>query len=387
MYERRGPARREKTSNLLLASALAAGLFFGFADGIRPGEPQRGSSGRDFNPLATVIRYIKSDYLEEPDPKKTMEGAFQGMVNALDVLSSYLDKPAAAKYAISQKLQLKDIGLILYKRYAAFPLVIGIVGNSPAEKAGIKIGDYLSALDDRSTLVWSLTEIQLRLKDAEAAPVKVRLIRGNSTKEMTVVRSNIYAQDLTAAPLAGTAGIVRIHHFYPSLAIQFKTSILPRLKGLKTPLVIDLRDCHEGDMNEARLFLNLFFKAEKIGYFLRKNGEKETWACPETAPLESLPLIVWVNQASMGPAELAAGVLKDLKRAKVVGLPTPGLTGKQDLFPLDNGDALLLTTGVFCFNSGEKLWGKGVAPDAKLDLEKTDDAAYIEKTLGLISGR
>ena len=387
MNERRAQARREKIRGLLLAGAIAAILFPGIGERLSADEPQRDSSGRDFNPLATVIRYIKSDYLEEPDPKRTMEGAFQGMVNALDVLSSYLDKPAAAKYTNPQKLLLKDIGLILYKRYAAFPLVIGIVGHSPAEKAGIKIGDYLSALDERSTLVWSLTEIQLRLKDADAAPVKLRLIRDNTTKEMTVVRANIYPKALTMTPLPGTAGVVRIHHVYPPLVAEFKTSLLAQLKGLKAPLVIDLRDCHEGDMNEARLFLNLFLKAEKIGYFQRKNGQKETWACSEAAPLESVPLVVWLNQASMGPAELAAGVLKDLKRAKVVGLPTPGLTGKQDLFPLDNGDALLLTTGVFYFTSGEKLWGKGVAPDSKLDLEKTDDAAYLEKTLGLISGR
>jgi carboxyl-terminal processing protease len=261
------------------------------------------------------------------------------------------------------------------------------VANSPAEKAGIKIGDYLSALDERSTLVWSLTEINLYLKDGAAVPVKLRLIRDNSTKEMTVIRSDLYPKTLTATPLGGTAGIVRIHHFYPALAAEFRTSLLPRLKGQKAPLIIDLRDCHEGEMSEARAFLNLFLKTDKIGYLERKGGVKDYWACPEDAPLESLPVIVWVNQATMGPAELAAGVLKDLKKVKVVGLSTPGLTGKQDLFALDNGDALLLTTGVFCFTSGEKLWGKGVAPDAKLDLEKTDDKAYTEKTLGLLSGR
>ncbi|MCX6564645.1 MAG: S41 family peptidase [Candidatus Aminicenantes bacterium] len=378
--------RKRQARVLLVTAIVAAVLFFCLEKSVLPGGPQRGSSGRDFSPLATVIRYIKSDYLEEPDPKKTMEGAFQGLVNALDILSSYLDKPAVAKYTNPQKLQLKDIGAIIYKRYAAFPLVIGIVANSPAEKAGIKIGDYLSALDERSTLVWSLTEINLYLKDGAAVPVKLRLIRDNSTKEMMVIRSDIYPKTLTATPLSGTAGIVRIHHFYPSLVAEFKTSLLPRLKGQKAPLIIDLRDCHEGEMSEARAFLNLFLKTDKIGYLERKGGLKDYWACPEDSPLESLPVIVWVNQATMGPAELAAGVLKDLKKVKVIGLSTPGLTGKQDLFALGNGDALLLTTGVFCFNSGEKLWSKGVAPDVKLDLDKTDDKAYTEKTLGLLSG-
>jgi len=379
--------KNRKLRVILISSFTAIVLFLWAGWNLLPGGPQRGSSGGDLGPLATVIRYIKSDYLEEPDPKKTMGGAFQGLVNALDVLSSYLDKTAVAKFTNPRPLQLKDIGAILYKRYGAFPLVIGVTANSPAEKAGIKIGDALSALDERSTLVWSLTEINLYLKNAAASPVKVRLIRDNATKEMTVVRSDIYPKSLTLTPLAGTAGIVRVHHFYPSLTADVKAAVLPRVKGQPAPLVIDLRNCHEGDMAEARAFLNLFLKADKIGYLERKGGAKDYWACPDVAPLETLPVVVWVNQASLGPAELVAGVMKDLKRAKVVGLPTPGLTAKRDLFSLDNGDALLLTTGVFCFNSGEKLWGKGVAPDAKLDLDKTDDKDYIEKTLGLLARR
>jgi carboxyl-terminal processing protease len=84
---------------------------------------------------------------------------------------------------------------------------------------------------------------------------------------------------------------------------------------------------------------------------------------------------------------MIAGVFKDLKRAKIIGLPTPGLVAKQNLFPLESGDALLLSTGVFCYASGERLWGKGVLPDVKIDLEKADIKAYTEKTLDLLSGR
>lgn len=379
--------RTQKARVLLVTVFVSAILFFWLEKSFLPGVPQKSQPQRSFGILATVIRYIKSDYLEEPDPKKTMEGAFQGLVNSLDILSSYLDKPALAKYTNPQKLQLKDIGVILYKRYGAFPLVIGTVENSPAEKAGIKIGDYLSALDDHSTLVWSLSEINIYLKDANPAPVKLRVIRENSTKEMKVDRADIYPRALAMTLLKGTAGIVRVHHFFPPLAAEFKKSVLPRIRGQKAALVLDLRDCSEGDINEARAFLNVFLKAEQIGYFEKRGGAKEFLACPEDAPLDTLPLVVWVNQATIGPAEMAAGVLKDLKKAKVIGLATPGLVARQELFSLEAGDALLLTTGVFCYVSGEKLWGKGVTPEVKLDLNNTDAKAYTEKTLDLLSGR
>lgn len=162
---------------------------------------------------------------------------------------------------------------------------------------------------------------------------------------------------------------------------------MPAVKGGAGPLVLDLRECHEGDVAEAAAFLNIFLKAEKIGYFEKKGGAKEPLGCPESPVLESLPLVVWVGSATIGPAEIAAGVLRDQKRAKVIGTATPGLTARQDAFPLDQGDSLVLTTGVFCFPSGEKLWAKGVTVDVKLDLAKTETKDYLEKTLAPATGR
>jgi C-terminal peptidase prc len=378
---------KRKTRVLAFTALVAIALFFWLEKNFLPGGSQKFPPHKSFEILASVIRYIRSDYLEEPDPRKTMTGAFQGLVNSLDILSSYLDKPAIAKYADPQKRRLKDIGVILFKRYGAFPLVVGLVENSPAEKAGVALGDYVSALDDRSILVWSLSEINLYLKDASPGPVKLRVIRDNSTKEIQVERADLYPAVLTFTPLKGTAGIAKIHHFYAPASSEFMKAVAPRVRGQKNALVLDLRDCHEGDIEEARSFMNIFLKTEQAGYFEKKGGEKEFLSCAEEAVFSTLPLVIWVNQATIGPAEMIAGVFKDLKRAKIIGLPTPGLVAKQNLFPLESGDALLLSTGVFCYASGERLWGKGVLPDVKIDLEKADIKAYTEKTLDLLSGR
>jgi len=379
--------RRRRTGSAFVAAFAAAALFFGAGLGFVPGTPQKTAPRANFSILGKVIGYIKTDYLEEPDPKKTMEGAFQGLVNSLDVLSSYLDKADSAKAANPHKLLFKDVGVILFKRYGVFPLVIGIVENSPAEKAGIQIGDYLSAVDDRSILVWSLSEINLSLKDVNPAPVKLRIIRGGTTKDIQMDRANIYPKPMTMSAQLGTAGVLKIHHLYPPLVSEFKKSILPQVRALRTPLVIDLRNCYEGELEEARSFLNLFLKAERAGFFEKRAGTKEDLTLPGEALLEKLPLIVWVNQATMGQAEIVAADLRDFKRAKIVGIETPGLTAKQELFPLESGDALLLSTGVFCLNSGEKIWNKGVSPDVKLDLDKTETKFYLEKTLALVAGR
>lgn len=379
-----------KTNKIGVLRAVAAVLVirgFGFGANVLQGAPQKPSARESFKVMERVISYIKADYLEEPDPKKVMDGAFQGLINSLDVLSGYLNKPTAAKFGALNRLQLKDIGAVLYKRPNAFPLVVGLLENSPAAKAGLKIGDYLSAVDNQSTLVWSLTEIVIQLKDAGASKVKLRVIRDNTTKEMDVERAAIYGKPLALAAQKGTAGVVRIPHLYPTLAAEFKKTVLPAVPGSAAPLVLDLRDCHEGDVAEAAAFLNIFLKAENIGYFEKKSGAKEALGCPGSPVLENQPLVVWVGPATMGPAEIAAAVLKDQKRAKVIGTATAGLASRQEIFPLEQGDSLVLTTGVFCLPSGEKLWAKGVTPDVKLDLAKTETKDYLEKTLAAAAGR
>jgi carboxyl-terminal processing protease len=371
------PRRRRRAAAVLL---VAAGVSLAASEG-------RAQVRRDIDILNTVIRYIKTDYLEVTDPNKAMPGAYEGLVNALDVMSGYFDKSAAEKFGAARTSPLKDIGAIVFKRANAFPIIIGVVEGSPADKAGVKLGDYLSALDDRSTLGWSLSEINIYLKDTAPEEVRLRVIRGTTTKDIPVTRADVYAKALTYTAQAGTAGILKVHHLFAPLAAETLRAVVPQVRGRTGPLVIDLRNCYEGDPDVVQAFLNVFLTGDQAGYFEKRNGEKSPLSCPNPAPLAGLPLIVWTNQATIGPAEIVASALKDQRQAKVIGIETPGLAGMQELFALDSGDALLLTTGVYVTASGRKVWEKGVAPDVALEPGKTSSKDYLEKTLALSGGR
>ncbi|MGB8953203.1 MAG: S41 family peptidase [Candidatus Aminicenantales bacterium] len=370
---------------VFLAASVAVCLLFISEKSFLPGISPRESSRTNSELIGTIIRLIKSDYINEANPSTTMEGAYKGMLQSLDVLSSYLDQASVTKYLQPQKANFRDVGLILYKRYGVFPFVIGIMENSPAERGGIKIGDYISAVDDQTTLLWGLAEINLYLKDTGNKSAKFRIVRENSTLEIKLERAELYKKSFSYVPQKGTAGIVKIHHFYPSVTEAVQQKLLSQLKPQIRPLILDLRDCHEGSYEEASLFINLFLKAEKIGYFKQKEEKKEPLSCSKNAELEKLPLIIWTNQATVGPAEVVAGVLKKIKKAKVIGIQTPGLAAKQDLFPLEKGDALLLTTGIFCYPSGEELWGQGVSADIKIEVNHQTQKTYREKTSDLLS--
>jgi len=375
-----------KRIRLILLTVCIGALFLFFLEkSFLPGISSGNPTHKSFDLLRTVVQLIKNDYVEERNPSETMEGAFKGMVNSLDVLSAYLNKDSLTQYSQQRDSKWKEIGVILFKRYGLFPQVIGIAENSPAEKKGIKIGDYLSALDNRSTLMMSLVETNLYLRSQEEKPIKIKILRENTTLELTVERKSIIDEPFSFSPEKGTSGILEIHSLYPPCTSDFKKKLLFKLKSQTAPLIIDLRNCSEGDLQEAPKLVNFFLKADSIGYFEKKGGTKDLVLCKENAELSSLPLVIWVNQATLGPAELVAGVLQDFKKAKIIGVLTLGVVARQELFPLKDGSALLLSTGVFALNSGRKLWGQGIKPDVKFELEDQSFSTYLKKTFDLIS--
>jgi C-terminal peptidase prc len=333
--------------------------------------------------MDALMYLIKDYYLEDRDPVQTAEGAYRGLVNSLDPVSSYLGRDLTGWY---EALGPKDTdpGFIVYKRYGAFPLVVGVVPGSPAEKADVKPGDLVSAIGHRSTLDMSMVEVNLLLRGTDESPVQVKILRGNETRELSLPRALLFPRAFTLTAAARRPAILSIHRFSTSLTAEIRKEIVPSLKARKMPFVLDLRNCDSGDIEEARAFTNLFVKADSVGSFVKKGGAKEPVACPAGAPLGEVPVVVWTNAATLGPAELVAGVLQEVRKAKVVGLPTPGVVAKAERFSLGDGSSIIVVSGVFSLPSGQSLWGQGVSPSVSVPADDQSDKAYLDKTLPLI---
>ncbi len=373
---------------LLLTVLVVVSLFLLLEKKFLPRLSSKDSSLDKYRLLGKVATLIKNEYVEEPNPSKTMEGAFKGLVDSLDTLSTYLDKESMIRYQQRKEQDLKDIGIILYKKFGLFPQVVGIIENSPAESAGIKIGEYISTLDNHSTLTMSLIEANLYLKAEDENPIRLKILKRYTTEDAKVVkieRKQLFSERFSYSSAKGTSGILKIHKLYPNCVNKIKEKILPRLKRQTKPLILDLRNCHEGEIQEAQELINLFMKSSKIGYFEKKGKAEEILVCTKDAELEKLPLIIWTNQATIGPAEAVAAVLKEFRKAKIIGLQTAGLIAKQHFFTFEDGTGLLLTSGVFTLGSGKKLWGKGVKPDIKIKKDLQNNPTYLQKTLNILS--
>ncbi len=370
----------KRTKFIILAVLAVISLLLLIEKDLAPGLFSQPSPSRSFELLWRIVYYIQNNYIQEANPEQTMKGAFQGLSNSLDVLSGYLDQENVIKYSQRMDSGYKDVGVVLFKRYGSFPQVIGIIENSPAQKHGIQVGDIISALDEKPPQIMSLVETNLHLKSKDEQPVHLRILRDNTTEEKTVERASLFKEPISITPADGTSGILKIHRLYPPCVKKIKEHITSRLRSAKDPLILDLRNCSEGDIQEAQKLINIFLKAPQIGYFKRKEEPEDYLACPDNPELKTLPLVVWTNQATIGPAEIVAGVLQEFKRTKIIGLQTLGLTAKQKFFLLEDGSGLLLTSGIFHLNSGEKLWEKGVKPDVEIKREDQSNTAYLKNS-------
>jgi len=375
----------KKTRAILLTVIFGLSLVFLLEMTYLRGVSSRSAAPKNLYLLEAVIRLIRNDYLEEKDPLQTVDGSFKGLVNSLDGLSSYLDAENTARYLGQLGTSLRGPGIVVLKRYGAFPEVVGIVEGSPAEKQGLQLGDLVTEIDGQTTPAMSLVEVNLRLHDKDELPLGLKVLREEKTIDVNVDRAFLFPLPVSYSEQEGLAGILRVARMSVPCVNEIKTKVFPRLRAAKKPLIVDLRNCAEGDFEEARQFVNLFLKTDSLGYFEKKGAAKEVLASPEEPLLAQLPLIVWTNSGTVGPAEAVAGVLKEFGRAKVVGLTTPGLAAKHVQYPLEDGTSVLLTSGIFYLNSGLPLWGQGVEPDVPVDIDDQSFQSYLEKTRPLLS--
>lgn len=368
----------------ILVAFLGASLFFVIEMGFLRAKAPRMPMAKGFDLYDTLIQLLRNDYLEERDPVRTTDGALRGLVNSLDPVSAYLDEETAAKRR-GLKGPVMETGLLIYKKYGSFPVVIGTVEGSPAAGSQIKPGDAITAIEGRNSLVMSLEEARLRLESADASPVKLKILRGGDTFEVKLARAPGSAPDFDFTSQPGRPAYLKIRRFTPSLAADIETLLKSALDKGRDKLIIDLRTASGAGYDQALGLVNLFIKDRTIGNFIKKDGTKKPLTCSGKAPLAFVKAAVWTGPATMGAAEMAAGALQEIKKYRVIGLETLGMAAETAEFPLENGALVILVVDSFSLPSGHSLWGTGVKPDFKVKPDENTDKAYWDKTMPAFS--
>lgn len=309
--------------------------------------------------LERVINYVKNEYFKPVNPEKVTPAAIRGMLNYLDPNSSYLNPQQMKLYKNRNNSELGDIGAILVKRYS-YPQIVGIIEDSPAQKAGLKLGDYISSINEESTYKKGIWEVRLSLKGKINSVVNLKVMRNNSILGFKIKRERIYDSYFNIQKI-GNNYLLKINYL-PSDIEDLKIT-LKKLDNKANGLIIDLRNCYDGDITAGFNLADFFIPSGKA-FFVKSRGKiiKE-FSFKKEKSFSNVPLVILVNQGTMSGAELFALLLGKYKRAKIIGQPTFGLTCVTDVFKIEDGSGVILTTGMIFLRKGEGVWGKGIKPE------------------------
>jgi carboxyl-terminal processing protease len=332
-----------------------------------------------------ALKKVNEDYVESPDMNRVQDGAMRGMIDALDPYSSFFTK---AQYDALQKRRAAGTagaGMVLSKR-ANVIFVVSVQKGGPAEAAGIRPGDYVMALDGAGVEDKSILEAESLLRGAPDSKLKVSVFRGARTKPLDI--EIVRKEDMPAAPaghmLDDGIGVLQV----PSLAGSILNEARVKLKTLTSAgaqkLILDLRDCADGETQSGAELANLFLKDGVIYYCQNRRGErtKEVSAAPKEF-VTDMPMVVLINESTAGAAEVAAGALKDHKRAVLVGEKSFGVGSIQDQIALRSGAVLFLSTAKIFTPDGkmiqdEAIRNAGIKPDVEAPDDETQQDLMVE---------
>jgi len=323
--------------------------------------------------LGESIEKIKSDYVEHVENKEIVESAINGILSSLDPHSSFLN----AKNLEDMKIQTKGVfgGLgIEVTMENGFVKVISPIDDTPAYKAGIKAGDYITHLNKKSVIGLTLDEAVGQMRGPVGSKLKVTIGRTNMEPFDITIKRDVIKITSVRSRIEKDVGYVRITTFSEQTNKSTKEAIkkLKKNKNLKG-FVLDLRNNPGGLLEQAVYVSDLFLeKGEIVSTRGRDSENPETYKAKPGDVINGLPLVVLINGGSASASEIVAGALQDHKRAIILGTQSFGKGSVQTIIPVNPYGALRMTTARYFTPSGRSIQKKGISPDIVVDEAKLE---------------
>jgi carboxyl-terminal processing protease len=322
-----------------------------------------------------VISIVLNNYVEEVDVNRAMEGALQGLSDALDADSEYITTAQVQTMALSGSAEAAEVGIELIRQY--YLRVVSVRDGSPADREGIRTGDFIRVIDDRATRNMTTFEGTRLLKGAPGSTVSLVVIRGNATEPHVVdlVREHSTGPDVTSRITAPGIGYVRILEFSASAVAGLTQAVTTLEKAGATRFVIDLRGTARGELEQGVAAARLFVKTGILSVRQGKGDERETVRAADSEGNVTAPVVLLTDPGTSGAAEVFAAALNPNDRATRVGQRTLGRTARQRLVPLPDGSGLWLSYQRYLTPAGEPLHQQGLAPDVEVEVPITEFGA------------
>ena len=361
--------------------------------------------------MAEVYGQIKANYYQDKSDADLFEGAMKGMVSDLDPHSEYLDKKGFADMKESTSGEFGGLGMEIGQE-DGFIKVVAPIEDTPAERAGVKSGDFIVKIDNVSTRGLTTSEAVKKMRGKPGTKITLTLSRKNADKPIVVnlTRAIIKVKSVRHHLLEPGYGYIRVSQFQERTVAAINEAAKALIKENKGAplkgLVLDLRDDPGGLLDGAVGVSAAFLPADaKVVSTKGRDGKESSVlkARPEDyirvsgkdpladlpAELKTIPMTVLINSGSASASEIVAGALQDHKRAVVVGTQSFGKGSVQTLIPLSNGSAVKLTTALYYTPNDRSIQAQGIVPDVEVkdkdrafESREADLAGHIGNPLG-----
>jgi carboxyl-terminal processing protease len=333
---------------------------------------------KELDQFMSVFERVRSEYVEDVDDKKLLRGAIDGMLNALDPHSSYLDEKGFQSLMTSTEGEYGGLGLNVTMEDGIVKVVTPIE-DSPGFKAGLKAGDYISHIDGKLIYDGTLDEAVDQMRGKPGTSLKLTIIRPGRDKpfDVTLTRAII---ELPAVKweVKDNVGVINVNTFSRETTSETLAAIASIEKQLGRPpmgYIVDLRGNPGGLLDQAVGLSDVFLeRGEVVSQRGRKRTDIERYYAKAGDAAKGLPIIVLVDAGSASAAEIVAAALQEHHRALVMGEKTFGKGSVQTLLPLSQDTALRLTTARYYTPSGRSVQEGGITPD--IEVPQLSDPDY-----------
>ncbi|MGI6856519.1 S41 family peptidase [Mesorhizobium sp. 1B3] len=360
--------------SLLLAGALMGASAMSLVHGA-VGTTANAAGSETYKQLAIfgdIFERVRGQYVTPPDEKALVESAINGMLTSLDPHSSYLNPDAAKDMRVQTKGEFGGLGIEVTMENELVK-VITPIDDTPAARAGVLAGDYISAIDGEEVRGLTLNDAVEKMRGLVNTPIELTILREGADKpiKLTIVRDVIKVKAVKFR-VENDVGYMKITSFTEKTFDDLENAIdtikkqvpAEKLKGY----VLDLRLNPGGLLDQAVSVSDAFLERGEIVSTRGRDPKDISRFDARAGDLaDGKPMIVLVNGGSASASEIVAGALQDQRRATVLGTQSFGKGSVQTIIPLAENGALRLTTALYYTPAGKSIQGKGITPDIKVE--------------------
>lgn len=362
----------------MMVVAVLCGVLIG------KGWERTGHATETYEELKTfseVLNQVQRHYVDETKTKELVQGAIRGMLSTLDPHSAYMTPEMYKEMQVETKGEFGGVGIQIGVKENRLAVIAPIEGT-PAQRAGIKAGDFIVKVNDETTKDLTLMDAVQKMRGPKGTKVNLTIQRDGTPDPLlfTLMRDTIKIESVKSK-IIDNLGYVRLTQFQEATGRDLAKAIKQFREQKVQGAILDLRNNPGGLLTAAVDVSEQFLPNGKLVVFTKnREGKKDEWLAKSKDQMDELPMIILVNEGSASASEIVAGALQDWGRAVIVGTTSFGKGSVQTILPLGDGSGLRLTTAKYYTPKGRSIQSTGITPDIVVKLPApAKDGKPVEK--------